>query len=479
MSFYENNIQRVRTDIMNMLNENDVISPCSNKSTCDLNEAKEKSIIEKLEQEIDLKFKLPPIDEIEEDDSDYENELDIIDDNERKLKLLKSNYFSCDSIPVHRDDDDEFVNKLIEQNLNDSVYVKLDDKSYKVAINSADPDQSFTSSEKKYCNNIYKTFEAFYENYINTNDKLKQLHIFNKIICNNLIQHPFLIDIVNKFREYIIETWLTKFNEAQEYYKFSFSESKKWIKRAELMIFNSKLKKPILEYIQLIGSLLVLFDINTVYKLNKHLYKNIEMENIKPINFKKDMYTVKELVNYHSYGKNISKVLIQDLVDNICVNQNVNVINLDINLYNRIFTDTIIPLEECDNSDLQDKVEQYILQDNNFPDILKQPIIYIDPDNHQVHIFDYNKLCSNFNEKNYINHYTNKPFEQEFIEQCLEKMKNINLCNYCKDNCTNESKTLKTIYHDSNFGPIILKFCSVDCFSDIEWKPKVILNTII
>lgn len=515
MSFYENNIQRVRTDIMNMLNDNDndneMTSPCSKKSSCELkhltssvqndekeidvqndekeidlqNDEKEinvqndeKSMIEKLEDEIDLKFKLPPIDD--EEDSDYENELEIIDDNERKLKLLKSNYFSCDSIPVHRDDDDEFVNKLIQQNLNDNVYVKFDDKSYKVAINSADPDQSFDiTNEKKHCNNIYKTFDAFYENYINTDDKLKQLYIFNKIICNNLIQHPFLIDIVNKFREHIVDLWLQKFNEAQEYYKFSFSEPKKWIKRAELMIFNSKLKKPILEYVQFVGSLLVLFDVNMAYKLNKHLYKNIEMENIKPINFKKDMYTVKELVNYHSYGKNISKVLIQDLIDNISINQNVNIINLDLNLYNRIFAETIIPLEECENDELHEKVEQYILHDNNFPDILKQPIIYIDPDTHQVYIFDYHKLCSNFNEKNYINHYTNKPFEQEFIEQCLEKMKNINLCNYCKDNCTNESKTLKTIYHDSNFGPIILKFCSVDCFSDIEWKPKVILNTII
>ena len=170
-------------------------------------------------------------------------------------------------------------------------------------------------------------------------------------------------------------------------------------------------------------------------------------------------------------------MLIQDVVDNISVNQNINIMNLDIDLYNRIFQSKLNKLDDCIEPDLQKKVNQYILKDNNFPDLLKQPIIYIDPDSHQVYMFEYHKLCKNFDEKNYINPYTTKPFEQEFIEQCLEKMKNINLCNYCKDNCSKQ--TLKTIYQDPNFGPIVLKFCSVDCFSDIEWKPKVLLNTII
>ncbi len=493
MSFYENNIQRIRSDILNIFNDDEDAIPCSKKTMCDL----KKIITENDESELPpiddiddskLKIKLQSIDD-DDDDSDYEKELDIIQENENKLKILKSNYFSCESIPIKYDD--AFVDNLIRNELDEtldtnSIYTNFDDKSYKISINSGDPEQNYNLEEnikleeEKFDKKHYKTFEAFYENYINNNnEKLKQLNIFNKIICNNLIQHPFLTDIINEYREYIVELWLQKFNLAQTVYKFSFSEPKKWIKRAELVIFNSKLKKPILEYIQLIGTLLVLFDVNLTYKLNKHLYKNIEMENIKPINFKKEMYTILELVNYHTYGKNISKILIQNLIDNICINQNINILNLNINLYNRVFSDSVLPLDECEDLELEKKVDQYILHDNNFPDILKQPIIYVDPDTHKIYIFDYHKLCSNFDEKNYVNVYTNKPFEQEFIEQCLEKMKNINLCNYCKDNCLNESKILKTIYQDQNFGPIILKFCSVDCFSDIEWKPKVILNTII
>lgn len=580
MSFYKNNIQRIRNDLKHLLTEDDVknFMPCSKKSMCTIKDMISEDVkdvdiadtvnfdtvevadtvnfdtvdiadtvkdiditddtvdiaepiddtvntaditvntVDTVNIDIDikpetcnqeLKFVLPPIDddtddiqnsdsesdildsdideedpkdiEIEMDDSDYETELNIIRDNETKLKRLKNDYFSNESIPITYEEDDDFVNNLIRRELKDSIYVNYNDKPYKVEINSAEPEEVYKDKivdvDKQVCDKKYNNFEAFYENYILNNNEYKQLGIFNKIIANNLVQHPFLIDIVNQFREDIVEVWMTKFKKAQQLYQFVNFDSKKWIKRAETFIFNSKLKKPIIEYIHSIGSLIVLFDVELTFQLNKHLYKNIEFESIKPLNLKKEVCNVNELVQYHNYGKNISKILIQDIVDNISTNENINVMNLDINLYNKIFNTKLKKLEYCVEPDIQQKVNQYILEDNNFPDLLKQPIIYIDPDTHQVYIFEYHKLCKSFDEKNYINPYTDKPFEQEFIEQCLEKMKNINLCNYCKDNCSKQ--TLKTIYQDPNFGPITLKFCSVDCFSDIEWKPKVLLNTII
>ena len=418
--------------------------------------------------------------DIDIDDSDYETELDIIRENETKLKKLKTNYFSNETVPISYEDDDDFVNNLIRRELEDKTFVNYNNRPYKVEINSAEPESEGGYSDEeteKICDKKYNNFEAFYENYITNNKDFEQLKVFNKIIANNLVQHPFLIDVMNQFREDIVNMWMNKFKQAQKNYQFANFDSKKWIKRAENFIFTSKLKKPIIEYLHSIGALVVLFDVNLTFNLNKHLYKNIEFESIKPLNLKKEIYNANELVEYHNYGKNISKILIQDVIDNISINQNINIMNLDIDLYNRIFQTKLKKLDECIEIDLQKKVNQYILKDNNFPDLLKQPIIYIDPDTHNVYIFEYHKLCKNFDEKNYVNPYTNKPFEQEFIEQCLEKMKNINLCNYCKDNCSKQ--TLKTIYQDPNFGPIVLKFCSVDCFSDIEWKPKVLLNTII
>lgn len=419
------------------------------------------------------------IEDVQTDDSDYESEINIIRDNETELRKLKTNYFNNESVPITFDDNDDFVNNLIKREIEDVVYINYKNKPYKIEINSAEPEsgQVESTETKDHCTKTYTNFDAFYENYIENHPDFKQLDIFNKIISTNLNQHPFLTDIVNHFRNDIVEIWVEKFKNAQTVYNFVDFDAFKWVKRAEMYIFNAKMKKPILEYIKTIGSIIILFDVKLTFQLNKHLYKNIEFENVKPLNLKKDIYTVQELINYHNYGKNISKTLIQDIVDNITLNQNVNILNLDIKLYNKIFETNLNEMQFCIVNELQTKVNQYILQDNNFPDILKQPIIYIDPDDHHVYIFEYHKLCKNFDEKKYINPYTNKPFEQEFIEQCLEKMKNINLCNYCKDNCTKQ--TLKTIYQDPNFGPIILKFCSVDCFSDIEWKPKVLLNTIV
>jgi hypothetical protein len=357
-------------------------------------------------------------------------------------------------------------------------------------INSADPDSSINAPSDNArilspvgdCDKAvttYITFDSFYENYIKNNGtKLNQLEIFNKIICNNLVRHPFLSDIVSTFREDVVEMWVQKFKEAHEVYSFVLPDPTKWVRRVEQSIFNVMLMKPIIEYMYMIGSLLVIFDVHSTFQLNKHMYKNIQIENIKPVSFKKNIYTAKELVDYHVMGKNISKMLIQELINTIHMNQNINSLNLDINLYNRIFVDTLLPVAECVGTTLQERVDKHILQEHHFPDILKQPVIYVDPDTHKVYIFEYHKLSSNFEEKNYINAHTGKPFDQEFIDQCLEKMKNINLCNYCKDNCTSH-KTLRTIYQDPNFGPIVLKFCSPYCFSDIEWKPKAILNTIL
>ena len=481
------------TEAENLIDEIEKSDMEAEKLVSDVEDVEdEDSDIENLDK---LKITLPPMDDTDEssnsddsdmenskemdDDSDYETELDIIRDNETKLKKLKTNYFSNETVPISYEDDDEFVNNLIKRELEGKTYVNYNDKSYKVEINSAEPESDKEEEElrvEKKCKK-YNNFEAFYEDYIANNKEFEQLKVFNKIIAHNLVQHPFLIDIMNQFREDIINVWMAKFKQAQKSYQFVNFDSKKWIKRAENFIFTSKLKKPIIEYLHSIGALIVLFDINLTFNLNKHLYKNIEFESIKPLNLKKEIYNANELVQYHNYGKNISKILIQDVVDNISVNQNINIMNLDIDLFNRVFKGKLNKLDECIEPDLQKKVNQYILKDNNFPDLLKQPIIYIDPDSHQVYMFEYHKLCKNFDEKNYINPFTDKPFEQEFIEQCLEKMKNINLCNYCKDNCSKQ--TLKTIYQDPNFGPIVLKFCSVDCFSDIEWKPKVLLNTII
>lgn len=510
MSFYENNLQRVRSNIIGLFNsenesdvEDDETLVCSRKKKCDL---ELKDMIEEEEgapphapkDDEPLLFGglSPPessdsesekeSDRLEVDDisdSELEHDIQHIKNVERDLKIIKSSHYSDDSIPVEVENEDEFMNHLIQQDLDqDNIYIKVKEKPYKIEINSGDPDDeeeyltttTNTRDEKK----DYKNFEAFYEQHIP--NFTKQLYIFNKIVSNNLTAHPFLSDVVSEFRKHVVQVWCEKFIEADDKYNINFNEPKKWIQRAESMIFDFHLKQPVIEYVKLVGSLIVLFDVNQTYGLNEHLYKNILNKAIEPLEMKK--YDLNEFLVYFTRGKNISKVLIQDIKDAIMSKQNIEIINLDINLYNRIFHDTVTPMNHLDtDEELANKIADYFEHNDihNVQDILKQPIIYVDPDTHKVYIFDYNKLSDNFNENKFVNTFTDKPFEENFVEQCRKKMKNHLLCNYCKDNICDTTKTLKTVYQDPNYGAIVMKFCGIDCFSDIEWKPKVLRNAIV
>lgn len=503
MSFYENNLQRVRSNIIGLFNsENesdegeDEAMVCSRKKKCDL---EIKDMIEEEEDEppsfgkfsdsssTDDESESEPVELLDDiSESELEHDIQHIKDVERDLKILKSNHYPDDSVPVEVEDEETFMNHLIQQDMEqDNMYIKVKEKPYKIEINSGNPDDDeeypdpSAVKESKAVVEVerYKNFEAFYEQ--NIPNFTKQLYIFNKIVSNNLLTHPFLSDVVSEFRKHVVQVWVEKFIEADDKYNLNFHEPKKWVQRAESLIFDFHLKQPVIEYVKLVGSLIVLFDVNQTYGLNEHLYKNILNKAVEPLDMKK--YDIYEFLVYYR-GKNISKVLIQDVKDSVMSMQNIEIINLDINLYNRIFHDTVKPMSPLDiDESLVKKIADYFEHNDihNVQDILKQPIIYVDPDTHKVYIFDYNKLSDNFNENKFINTFTDKPFEENFVEQCRKKMKNHLLCNYCKDNICDTTKTLKTVYQDPNYGPIVLKFCGIDCFSDIEWKPKVLRNAIV
>ena len=539
MSFYENNLQRVRSNIHGLFNsesesegEDDGLV-CSRKKKCDL---KMKDMIEEDQphvSETDTPPPLPPptfgqmsldLSEFEEEDattpmfgqtsplpepdtsdsdepesekqevddlddiseSELERDIEHIKNVEKDLKIIKSSHYPDDSIPVEVENEETFLNNLIQHDLKENnIYIKVKEKPYKIEINSGNPDEEeeYIEPQRSIENKVnevshYKNFEAFYEQ--NIANFTKQLYIFNKIVCNNLITHPFLSDVVSEFRKHVVQVWLEKFTEADDKYNINFHEPKKWVQRAESLIFDVHSKQPVIEYVKVVGSLIVLFDVHQTYGLNEHLYKNILNKAVEPVDMKK--YDINEFLVFFTRGKNISKVLIQDVKDSIMSRQNIEIINLDINLYNRIFHDTVKPMSPLAiDEDLVKKIADYFEHNDihNLQDILKQPIIYVDPDTHKVYIFDYNKLNDNFNENKFVNTFTDKPFEEQFVEQCRKKMKNHLLCNYCKDNICDTTKTLKTVYQDPNYGPIVMKFCSVDCFSDIEWKPKVLRNAIV
>ena len=279
---------------------------------------------------------------------------------------------------------------------------------------------------------------------------------------------------MSDFRRFIVQEWVKDIKEANNE---SITDPKKWVNRADTILYDMYQKQSLLEYVHHLAKLLILFDAEKTFGLNEHMYVDIGNKAIEPIDMKK--YKLEDLMEYYTKGKTVSRILVQDVSDNIKIKQNIKTLNLLIQLYNNITESNIKPLEECKGSDeLTQRVKEQLLQQNQHHLNLNRPIIYVEPKTKKIFIFDYRKLNDKFAEGDKINPYTNEEFCQEFIDLCSQKMKNHMLCVFCKDKL-DEKNILKTIYLHPKYGPIVLKFCDATCMSDQSWNNKSVQNAII
>lgn len=508
MSFFINNRERVRSNILNMFKDNDDSElVCSNKSSCSIDENDDidssLNLINETESTLkDLKnnhFEHKPdkdIDELDDSDDDdddskleeqIEKNLQKINETQDKLNQLKIRHLNSPILNLEYEMNDDYINNLINQDIDDNlnVYVNVEKKPYKVEIHSSyEPDGEYTdeinSVQFNHCSIEYTNFDAFYENYFMKMHE-KQFEIFNDIIVDNLINsHESIIQIMNNFRKNIVNDWVDYILTASRDYDINFVDPKKWVNRCDSILFDMYSKQPLIEYIKHVGSLLILFDSNAMFKLNEHMYKEIINKALEPIDMKK--YSLNDIIEYYTRGKNVSKILVQDVTDNIKIKQNIRIMNLLITLYNQVTSSNLETLVSCSNdtSQLEKRIESHFTNiDNNQNILLNRPVVYVEPETNKVYIFDNRKLNERFTQGDLLNPYTNEPFDETFVKFCKEKLtKNPMLCNFCKDKLC-DKRALKTIYQDPKYGPIIMKFCSIDCFSDIEWKPKVLKNAII
>lgn len=510
MSFFENNKERVRSDLFKLLHDDDndnVIVPCS-KNNCDLNNDTDDDDVDEiitLTNDVFNSIKKKSLggnhdnedgvnngnhdneddtnSEEEEEDMcvKIENDINIL---EKDLKIVKNKYSDISLFEDDEEENDNFINNLIEKDIEDgtSATTYIDEKPYKIEIHSTfEPDGEYEEvSETLHCNSDYVDFDAFYENYISDKSDEKQFDIFNDIIVENLIHTDDSIQtIVSDFRKKVSQEWIEFMIEANVEYNLALSDPKKWVNRSDTILFDMYQKQPIIDYVYHLGKLLVLFDIKQTFSLNEHMYVDISNKALEPIDFKK--YKLEDLMEYYTKGKHISRILVQDIVDNIKIKQNVKTINLLIEVYNKITDSSIKELNTCqDSQDLINRVKEQLLTQHQQPHlVLNRPIIYVDPDTKKIYIFDYRKLNDRFINGDKINPYTNKEFTPEFIELCNQKMKNNMLCVFCKDKISDDNSMLKTIYLHPKYGPIILKFCDTTCMSDQAWTNKALQNAII
>lgn len=469
MSFFENNRERVRSDLLKLLHDEDELpsTPCSKNSTCDIDsdDSDSDNDVDDILEETSNVFK-----SLKKDAQSSPQLSQSVKDSELKIDEKMLNEFKLD------EDEDEFINSLIDQDLEDDGEVKtfVDEKPYKIEIfSSFEPDDEYQEPKKvDICNTEYIDFDAFYENYIAGIDD-KQFEIFNDIIVENLIQSDDKIhDIVSDFRRFVVQDWVKQIN--IDY----ITDPKKWVNRADTILFDMYQKQSLLEYIHHLAKLLVLFDTEKTFGLNEHMYVEIGNKAIEPVDMKK--YKLDDLMDYYTKGKAVSRILVQDVTDNIKIKQNIKTLNLLISLYNKITDSNIKPLDECkDSEEMSEKVREQLLHQQQQQHLnLNRPIVYVEPKTKKIFIFDYRKLNEKFADGDKINPYTNEEFCQEFIDLCSQKMKNHMLCVFCKDKLE-EKNILKTIYLHPKYGPIVLKFCDATCMSDQSWNNKSLQNAII
>lgn len=476
MSFFENNRERVRSDLLKLLYDEDEISttqqhqqqssspPCSKNSSCDI-DSDDDSDVEDILEETSNVFKSlkKPMEPTGVDATGKNPELKIHNQVLDDFKLEQ--------------DEDEFINNLIDQDLEDDgeeIKTFVDEKPYKIEIfSSFEPDDEYQEPKKiDICNTEYIDFDAFYENYIENNMDDKQFEIFNDIIVENLMQSDESIqNVMLDFRKKIVQDWVEHIN--NEY----ITEPKKWVSRTDTILFDMYQKQSLLDYIHHMAKLLILFDIEKTFGLNEHMYVEIGNKALEPVDMKK--YKLDDLMEYYTKGKAVSRILVQDVSDNIKIKQNIKTLNLLIELYNKITDSNIKLLEECkDSEELTERVREQLLQQQQHHLNLNRPIIYVEPKTKKIFVFDYRKLNEKFADGDKINPYTNEEFCQEFIDLCSQKMKNHMLCVFCKDKLE-EKNIIKTIYLHPKYGPIVLKFCDATCMSDQSWNNKSLQNAII
>jgi hypothetical protein len=422
------------------------------------------------------------------------------DDDSPKPDL--SDEYESDTLSVDTVDTVDLIENDIDQSLLDNdlsssgAFTHIGSKPYKISIPvSSSEDYDFNDDDDEHDDNTieddsdfsdssissqrdspYVEFDAFYEHYVAHHKLDRQFQLFNDMHIEALVDttKPTIANAVQTFVGEIETSWVRIFEQGLRHYGITITDPPKWISRAGTLVYDMHLKLPLLEYLKHVGNLLVLFDTRDTFGINESLYVDIHHKAIEPIDMRK--YLLTDMMETFMRGRSISSVLIQDMIQSIRLKQNATILSLSIKLYNKITGSNLQSLLKTAivTNDVQIRRRLKQEQKTQFAKP-RRPMIYVD-DKH-VYLFDYRQLNDEFGKGNYVNPYSKQPFDPIFVEKCKERSFGHMLCAFCKSRMDADN-SLKTIYHDAKYGPVIMKFCSVDCFMDMEWKPKVLRNVL-
>lgn len=254
----------------------------------------------------------------------------------------------------------------------------------------------------------------------------------------------------------------------------NYSSNSLFIKELEENFYN---KNDNLEsYISNIVDLLIYLDNSILNSYTKILAKKIMY----------NLYIPEELVNLtieHKFpeiydNKNVdekTKMEIKKQLDNIKkYDYNVIINKLD-NVLNPTQTRRVIGGEPFINIKLFESVKPYI-RDNceNSNDIEDYKLVKYE-ENGKTYCFDIFQLFEKFNNKNIINEYTKKNFNDEFVELIKEKYKRSKLFLPVKKRISTDKKSVKKIEYTPNFLNQIFNNLDLDMNLFLDKKNDIII----
>lgn len=246
-------------------------------------------------------------------------------------------------------------------------------------------------------------------------------------------------------------------------------------KRVEASIYThhiNKFNSNIFDYAMHIGGLVVLFDKKETFNLNSILYRDLANKALNAITVKK--FTLSEMIERTMRGKVVSHELLQMIQCNIARKQNLRGLVYLIRMYNTcvhpnmIITEDLFPCIQDDSQDIQQRIDGVVWPKKH----TMQTVLYKDPEDERIYVFNIDRLWTRISTGNNTNPITNRKFTPEFIDVVQKYGSNTLRCIFCKDN--KMGRPLKTMFEHPTAGPIMVQFCSIECFRDTDWKNSVL-----
>jgi len=391
------------------------------------------------------------------DESIKSYSIDYADDMiEGTQQLIDDGYEKCIKMSNPENNYIVDVEEEVEYKIKDDVEEEDDAEAKKYIEDITNVSFRYLPPDENVISHI--DYDAFLESFIETTKK-PEFAMFTRLPINVLDGATQTKDKLKNFR----------MRYQGDEFDNSIIHDKNWTNKVENLVYDMNQYSPIGEYARKMSEIKLILDKDKTYGINDSLLIDIQNKAIEPINMRK--YDINCLLERGC--KHIKRNTVCILRESVLRQRNMNATIDLIEFYNDVkgkkeISHTQYPRTIEVPISLKKRIKNEIEKNYSTP----VPIMVKNGD--KINIFNINELIKHFEKGKSNKKYKGVQFDDDTIESILSKNKR--KCAFCSDDINNIQ--LRTIYNHKQNGPMIVYFCSIDCFTDIDWKQKT-LNKII